>query len=302
MSKPVISFQGTKGAYSETAAKEFISECETVGHHTFIGAMEALKTSEADYACIPIENSSNGRVADVNQLIPIIEDAHIVGEFYLPIRHCLIGLPESDLSDITDVFSHEQAIGQCREYWHPRGITPHSVGDTAGAADYIMQQENAHFAAIASSDVANMRGLKILDRNIQTDKDNTTRFWLFSRGKDTPIPHFDKTKSYKTTVVFRTKNIPAALYKALGAFATNEVNMTSLESIATEMSKGGAVFRGDIHGHPSDPACTRALEELRFHCKKNNGVKILGVYLDKSPSLEAKPSPKRALAKTQQSL
>jgi prephenate dehydratase len=230
-----------------------------------------VKGGEARYAMIPIENSVAGRVADIHHLLPNA-DLHIVGEHFLRVRHQLLGLPGASLVTVKRALSHTQALGQCRNTLRKLGLKPIPEADTAGSARIVAEANNPELAAIATTLAAEIYGLKILMRDIEDEKHNTTRFVVLAgepdnaKAGDGPVV---------TTFIFRVRNVPAALYKAMGGFATNGVNMTKLESYQLDGRFVATMFYADIEGHPEDPPVARALEELSFFSSE---LKILGAY------------------------
>jgi prephenate dehydratase len=222
----------------------------------------------AGCAMIPIENSLHGRVADMHFLLPE-SGLVITGEHFLHIRYALMALPGHGA--ITEVMSHPQALGQCRQWMRARGIAPIAYPDTAGAAAAVAEAGDVHVGALAPSISAPLYGLDIIEENVADSADNTTRFVVLARAaRDVAVGG-----KVMTTFIFEVKNIPAALYKALGGFATNGVNMTKLESYQNGASFAATEFYCDIEGHPDEPHVRRALEELAFHTK---WVRLLGTY------------------------
>ncbi len=268
-----ISFQGAKGAYSDMACRDLYDNAETMPCASFDDAFDAVKGGHADLAVIPIDNTLAGRVADVHHLLPH-SGLHIIGEHFLPIDHCLLGVKGATIGDIKEVHSHVHAIPQCRKFIRDHGLTPVIRGDTAGAAMEIAERGDKSQAAIASKLAADIYGLDILVHGIQDDKTNKTRFIVLS---PTPvsIPQGD---NIMTSFVFEVRNIPAALYKAMGGFATNGVNMMKLESYVDHQFNA-ARFYCEISGHADDDNAKLALEELAFFAKD---IKILGSF-SKSP-------------------
>ncbi|MEM7568485.1 MAG: prephenate dehydratase [Pseudomonadota bacterium] len=258
-----IAFQGAPGAYSNIACLEAFPDWQAVPCITFEDAFAKVEAGEAERAMIPIENSQAGRVADIHFILP--ESAlKIVGEHFVRVQHCLLGLEGSALTGVRDVLSHPQALGQCRKYLNAQTMHPVAHSDTADAARLIAEEGQSHRAAIASSLAAQIYGLDILAENIEDAGHNTTRFVILSKEAIEPDP---ADGPIITTLMFEVRNVPAALYKALGGFATNGVNMTKLESYQTDGSFQATQFFADIDGHPRDPAVARALEELDFHTK-----------------------------------
>ncbi len=265
-----VSFQGRPGAYSHLACREVLPDWTALPCQTFEDAFAAVHEGRAARAMIPVENSVNGRVADIHHLLPE-GGLHIEAEHFQPVRHCLLGLPGARLEDITAVHSHEQALGQCRATLRALGLTPVRSTDTAGAAEEVAREGNPAHAAIASSLAAETYGLQVLQADLHDDPDNTTRFLILApEASDPGADH-----AVITSFVFRVRNIPAALYKALGGFATNGVNMTKLESYMVGGHFRATQFYADIEGHPSDPMVRLALEELSFFARE---VHVLGVY------------------------
>jgi prephenate dehydratase len=270
MMKKKIAFQGAAGAYSDLACRSVFPDVETLPCLAFEDAFAAVRESRVDLAMIPIENSVAGRVADVHHLLPE-GGLHIVGEHYQPVVHHLLGLPGAKLSDIREAHSHVQALAQCRGFLRANTITSVVTTDTAGAAAEIAKHGDKSIAAIASELAGQMYGLQSLAVDIANMKNNTTRFLILSRDAKRPVPGTNCV----TTLVFRVRSVPAALYKALGGFATNGVNITKLESYLVDGSFTAAQFYLDTDGHPDEVPMKNALEELAFFAHE---VKILGVY------------------------
>lgn len=267
-----IAFQGMVGAYSDLACRNTYPELTTVPSVSFVAAFRAVRDKTADLAMIPVDNSLAGRVADVHHLIPA-GDLFIIGEYFQKIRHCLLGIPGATIDGLTDVHSHVHAIPQCKKIIEELGLTSHVVADTAKGASDIKKWGDPSQAAIASELTSDIYGLDILRRDIQDAAHNTTRFLIFSRCKD--IPERIPEQSYITSFAFEVRNIPAALYKALGGFATNGVQMIKLESYV-DKHFNVARFYADVEGHTDDFPLQLAFEELHFFAK---GVTILGTYI-----------------------
>jgi prephenate dehydratase len=265
-----IAFQGAPGANSHRAVNEWDPDALPLPCFSFAAAIEAVEEGRAACAMIPIENSQAGRVADIHFLLPE-SGLFIVGEHFLSIQHSLMGL--KDHGPFKGAFSHPQALSQSRHYLRERGIVPLSHADTAGAAAHVAELGDPDFAALAPNLAADLYGLKIVEENVEDAHDNTTRFVVLAREPLDPATLAGQ--DVMTTFVFEVKNIPAALYKAMGGFATNGVNMTKLESYQKGASFSATMFYADIIGGPGDPAVDRALEELAFHCK---GVRMFGTY------------------------
>ena len=266
-----ISFQGEPGANSDTACRNVYPNMEPLPCPTFEDAFNAVETGKADLAMIPIENTIAGRVADIHHLLPESK-LHIVGEYFLPIHFQLMVLPGVQRSEIKTVHSHIHALGQCRKYIRKNGWKPMVAGDTAGAAKLVAETQNRTMAALAPRLASDLYGLDILEENVEDTENNITRFVVLSKTKQWAERQPDVPMV--TTFVFRVRNVPAALYKAMGGFATNGVNMTKLESYQLGAFTA-TQFYVDIEGHPDDRAVALALEELRFFSRE---VRILGVY------------------------
>lgn len=265
-----ISFQGAPGANSHRALNEWAPEALPLPCYSFADAIEAVKDGRAGCAMIPIENSQAGRVADIHFLLPE-SGLHIVGEYFLPIHHALMATGPGPFKA---AYSHPHALSQSRHYLRERGIVPLSHADTAAAAAYVAELADPTFAAIAPKIAADLYGLSIVEENVEDTHDNTTRFVVLA--KEPLDPATLAGQPAMTTFVFEVNNVPAALYKALGCFATNGVNMTKLESYQQGASFAATMFYADIVGAPGEPAVDRALEELHFHCKQ---VQMFGSYL-----------------------
>jgi prephenate dehydratase len=266
-----IVYQGEPGANSHLACREAFPGLEPVACPTFEDALTAVKSGEARYAMIPIENSVAGRVADIHHLLPEA-DLYIVGEHFLRVRHQLMGVPGASLKTIKRVLSHTQALGQCRRKLIELGLKPVPEADTAGSARMVGESKDLSLAAIASSLAAEIYGLEIIASDIEDEVHNTTRFVVLAAEPDDAEPG---NGPVITTFIFRVRNVPAALYKALGGFATNGVNMTKLESYQLEGTFNATMFYADIEGHPADRSVQLALEELSFFSSEK---KVLGTY------------------------
>src|SRR6185312_1440037 len=267
----LIAFQGEPGANSDTACRNMFPAMEPLPCPTFEDAFNAVETGKADLAMIPIENTIAGRVADIHHLLPESK-LHIVGEYFLPIHFHLMVLPGVQRSEIKTVHSHIHALGQCRKYIRKNGWKPMVAGDTAGAAKLVAETQNRTMAALAPRLASDLYGLDILEEDVEDTENNITRFVVLSKTKQWAERQPDVPMV--TTFVFRVRNVPAALYKAMGGFATNGVNMTKLESYQLGAFTA-TQFYVDIEGHPEDRAVALALEELRFFSRE---VRILGVY------------------------
>ncbi|MDF2620264.1 MAG: Prephenate dehydratase [Xanthobacteraceae bacterium] len=266
-----IVFQGEPGANSHIACREVYPDHEAVPCPTFEDAFAALQNGEADLGMIPIENSVAGRVADIHHLMPT-SGLTIVGEFFLPLSHQLMAVKGATLATVKTVESHVMALGQCRNIIRKLGLKPIVDADTAGAARLVAEAGDPSRAAVASRLAAEIYGLDIIAENIEDEAHNTTRFIVLAKEGEWAPANNGPTV---TTFVFRVRNVPAALYKALGGFATNGVNMTKLESYQLDGEFFATQFYADVDGHPDDHALKLALEELSFFSKE---VRILGVY------------------------
>ncbi len=266
-----IAYQGEPGANSDIACRDAYPHLTPLPCASFEDAFAAVTEGAAALAMIPIENSIAGRVADIHHFLPN-SGLHIVGEYFLPIHFHLMAPKGATLKTLKSVHSHVHALGQCRKIIRRLGLVPHTAGDTAGAAHEIAQWNDPSKAALAPRLAASLYGLDILAENVEDEAHNTTRFVVLSKTARWAAVGDAPTM---TTFIFRVRNVPAALYKALGGFATNGVNMTKLESYMVGGEFAATRFLVDVDGHPDQPALARALEELNFFSKE---VEILGVY------------------------
>jgi prephenate dehydratase len=266
-----IAFQGELGANSHLAITEAYPDAEPLPCATFEDALAAISSGEAALGMIPIENSVAGRVADIHHLLPASR-LYIVAEWFLPIRHQLMAVKGVTLKDIKTVESHVHALGQCRRIIRKLGVKPVVAGDTAGSARDIAERGDRTCAAIASRLAAEIYGLDILAEDIEDEAHNTTRFVVLAR-EEKWAPQ--DSGPLVTTFVFNVRNVPAALYKAMGGFATNGVNMTKLESYMVDGNFFATQFYADVDGHPHDRGLAFAIEELKFFSKE---FRIIGVY------------------------
>ncbi|CAH2397806.1 prephenate dehydratase [Mesorhizobium ventifaucium] len=267
-----IAFQGEPGANSDTACRNMFPDMEPLPCPTFEDAFNAVETGKADLAMIPIENTIAGRVADIHHLLPESK-LHIVGEYFLPIHFQLMVLPGVRRHEIRTVHSHIHALGQCRRYIRKNGWKPVVAGDTAGAAKLVAELKDHTMAALAPALAATLYGLDIIEENVEDTDSNVTRFVVLTRNRQwAERPSADARMM--TTFIFRVRNVPAALYKAMGGFATNGINMTKLESYQLGAFTA-TLFYADIEGHPDDPLVKLALDELAFFSRE---MRILGVY------------------------
>jgi prephenate dehydratase len=266
-----IAFQGEPGANSHLAALDAYPRMEALACPTFEDALAAVKTAKAKLAMIPIENSVAGRVADIHHLLPH-SGLHIVAEHFERVRHQLLTLPGVKLSQLKTVHSHIMALGQCRDVIRALKLKPVAEADTAGAARHLRDSGDRSAAVIASKLAAEIYGLKVARADIEDAEHNTTRFVVLATK---PVSVKKSDGPVITSFVFRVRNVPAALYKALGGFATNNVNMTKLESYQLEGSFNATMFYADIEGHPDERLVKLALEELQFYSTE---VTVLGTY------------------------
>lgn len=270
--RQLIAFQGEPGANSDTACRNMYPDMEPLPCPTFEDAFNAVETGKAALAMIPIENTLAGRVADIHHLLPQ-SPLHIVGEYFLPIHFHLMLVKGASLSGIRSVHSHIHALGQCRNIIREHGWKPVVAGDTAGAARIVAEAGDPSMAALAPLLAAELYGLDVAMENVEDAENNVTRFVVLSKTE--AWADHKTTANVMTTFVFRVRNIPAALYKATGGFATNGVNMTKLESYQLGGRFYATQFYADIEGHPDDAPVRRALEELRFFSRD---MRIVGVY------------------------
>ncbi len=270
-----IAFQGEPGANSDTASREKYPNMTPVPCDTFEDVFNALDTGAVDLAMIPIENSVAGRVADIHHLMPH-SNAFIIDEYFLPINFQLMAKKGVTIEQIETVYSHVHALGQCRNIIRDHGWKAVVGGDTAGSARMVSQRDDLTIAALAPTLAAQLYDLEILKENVEDEAHNTTRFIILS-NEETRVERSSGMKSSEiiTSFIFQVRNIPAALYKAMGGFATNGVNMTKLESYQMNGKFFATQFYADIEGHPDDYNVKLALEELEFFCDE---MRILGVY------------------------
>ncbi len=266
-----IAFQGMPGAYSDLACRIAYPSMTTLPCETFEAAMEAVRDQRADLAMLPCENSLAGRVPDIHHLLPE-SGLFVVGEHFQRVEHCLLAIKGTAITALKRAHSHTVALGQVRRILRELGLTPVVEADTAGSAKLVAEWGRPEEAAIASSLAAEIYGLEILRANVEDAAHNTTRFYVMSPRPVTPPP---TQAGLMTTFVFRVRNVPAALYKALGGFATNGVNMTKLESYMLGGQFAATQFLCDVDGHPDQAPLRRALEELSFFSSE---VRVLGVY------------------------
>jgi prephenate dehydratase len=266
-----IAYQGEPGANSHQVCEQHYAGMEALPCASFEDVFAAVENGEADLAMIPIDNSIAGRVADIHHFLPT-SGLHIIAEHFLRIRFTLMAAPGATLDTITTAHSHVHALGQCRKVIRELGLTPVISGDTAGAAREVAEAADPTQAAISPPMAAEIYGLVILRDDVEDEDHNTTRFVVLSRE---PVRAVSGNGPVVTSFVFNVRNLPAALYKALGGFATNGVNMTKLESYMVGGAFTGTQFLAEVDGHPDDLGVARALEELTFF---TTDVKMLGVY------------------------
>ena len=269
----IIAFQGVPGAYSEMACLSNFKNMKTLPCPSFEEMISSVQENQAKLAMVPVENSTAGRVADIHHLLPE-SGLYIIGEIFFRVNHTLLGVKGAKLSDLQEVRSHAQGLAQCRENINKMKLLPIIHPDTAGAAKEVSELKDKTIAAIASKLAAEKYNLQILKENFEDKNHNTTRFLIMSKTHKMPEVTNDK---YITTLVFSTRSVPAALYKALGGFATNGINLTKLESYMINGSMTATQFYVDIEGHPETSSMKYALKELEFYCGRDM-VKILGTY------------------------
>ncbi len=266
-----IAYQGEPGANSDAACREMYPAMTTVPCPTFEDAFEAVTSGDADLAMIPVENNIAGRVADIHRLLPD-SGLHIVAEHFLPIHFHLAGVPGATLADVRTVRSHVHALAQCRKAIREHGWTSQVAEDTAGSAREVAERGDRTVASLCPPRAASIYGLEVLAKNVEDEHHNTTRFVVLSRE---PATYERGSAPMITSFVFQVRNVAAALYKALGGFATNGVNMTKLESYQLGGGFFATRFYADVEGHPDDPNLSVALEELAFFCVH---LRIIGTY------------------------
>lgn len=266
-----VAFQGEKGAFGHASVRAVFPNDEAVPCVTFEQTIAAVQNHEADFAMVPVENSLYGRITDIHHLLPE-SGLKIVGEYYHRVNMCLLGVKGATLEEVEEVQSLSVALGQCRKFIREHNLKSINAVDTAGSAREVAERGDKKRAAIASKLAGEIYGLDLLAEDIEDEDHNTTRFLIMSREMlDLPAG----TGDVKTTFVFRVRNVPAALYKAMGGFATNGINMTKLESYMVDGNFTATQFYADIEGHPEDQAVKYAMEELAFF---TDYINVLGVY------------------------
>ena len=269
-----ISFQGAKGAYSHQACLQAAPQLVPLPCPDFASTIQAVHDGLATHAMLPIDNAVAGRVADIHHLLPQ-SGLIIVAEIYLPIRHCVLGLKGSTLADITHVHSHMHALPQCQKIIAQHSWQKIVASDTAAAAEWVASQTNPSQAAIASAQAAQIYGLSVLAENVGDLAQNTTRFLLMTTPQHAPLKPYVANQNFVCSFVFRVKSMPAALYKALGGFATNGVNLRKLESYLLDGNFTAAQFYCEVEDHPQSPQMQHAMAELSFFA---TNINVLGVY------------------------
>lgn len=269
----VVAFQGMPGAYSNMACKAYFPEVKTLPCNSFEDLLNTTKNGESDYAMVPVENSLAGRVADIHHLIPE-SGLYIIGEHFQRVNHQLLGLPNAKIENLKFIKSHAQGLAQCRKIIKKLDLTPIHHIDTAGAAEEISRMGDPSIAAIASKMAGEIYGLKIIKENIEDEEHNTTRFLIMAKKPTLPPVNINTSV---TTIIFKVRSVPAALYKVLGGFATNGINLTKLESYIGGKEMNAARFYVDAEGHPETQSMKNALEEMDFYSEPNS-VKIIGTY------------------------
>lgn len=266
-----VAFQGELGAYSHQACRQARPDMEAVPCATFEDAIELCRRGDTDLAMLPVENSTYGRVADIHHLLPE-SGLHVVDEVFVRVHINLLAVHGTKLTEVEGAMSHTVLLGQCRSFLRQHGLKPVTGADTAGSARHVAEMGDPKLAALASELAGEIYGLDVLARHIEDKSNNTTRFLVMSREPDLKRRG---NHGMMTCFVFRVRNIPAALYKAMGGFATNSVNMTKLESYMVDGIFSATQFYAEIEGHPDDVNVQRALEELRYF---TSALTLLGVY------------------------
>jgi len=271
--KKRVAYQGVRGAYSHLACYNKYPKYEAIACKSFDETMLLVENTKADVAMIPMENSTAGRVEEIYRLIPKMK-LYIIDEYYQPVNHCLLALPGTKIEDLKSVSSHPQALAQCKTHIEKYNLEARAKFDTAGSAEELIEMQDKTHSAIASSLAAEIYDLEILEEGFQDIKNNTTRFLVLS--KEYIVPRFEEHQNYITSILFEVRNIPAALYKVLGGFATNGVNIIKIESYSGSGTLTLSQFHIDIDGHPDEANVKLALEELAYFA---NSVKMLGTYI-----------------------
>jgi len=270
-----IAYQGIEGAYSEQACKSAFPQYLPIASHSFVDAMSRVESGECEIAMVPLENSTAGRIEEIYRLIPKMK-LHVIGEHYEPVVHCLLGVKGAKLDDLVCVGSHPQALAQCQENIQRLNIKMVAKFDTAGAARELARSGDKSKSAIASKLSAKIYDLEILQEHFEDIKGNFTRFFILSNKNI--IPDIDENKNFITSIIFKVRDIPAALYKSLGGFATNGINLLKIESYM-HAKETMSMFHIDIEGHIVNPSVKQALDELHFYADE---IKILGCFEKKA--------------------
>lgn len=272
MSQNTIAYQGYAGAYSHLSCNKVFPKMKAKACNSFAQAMFMVERGEAKFAMIPLENSTAGRVEEIYRLMPQTQ-LHIIREHFEPVNHCLLTLPGVTIDQLETISSHPQALAQCNQSIQALNLQQIAHLDTAGSAEELSIQGGSSHAAIASSLAAELYGLQILKENFQDKDGNTTRFIILAKEKN--IPLYDPQTTFITTIMFTVRNIPSALFKAMGGFATNNVNMVKLESYMTSDTMAVTSFHIDVEGHPTQQKMQLALNELAFFSKE---MRVIGTY------------------------
>ena len=267
-----IAYQGIAGAWSHLACRAVYPQLKAIPCPSFEDVFEIVEQSGAELAMIPIENNLGGRVADIHQILPH-QSLHILAEHFQPVRHALLAVPGAEIAKLKAVYSHPQALAQCRHFLRKLGVEPRAASDTAAAAQRVSERGDPTVGAIASSLAGELYSLTSLRKDIQDEMHNTTRFIVLARERDYADP--DEGKSYITALWFRLRSVPAALYKALGAFATNYVNLTKIESYISSHDFDRARFYIEFEGHGFDPRVMSALQEIEYY---TDTLHVLGSF------------------------
>lgn len=284
MSKNTIAYQGHAGAYSHLSCTKVFPTMNAHACDSFAQAMFMVERGDALLAMIPIENSTAGRVEEIYRLMPKTQ-LHIIAEHYEPVNHCLLATPGTQIEALTTVSSHPQALAQCNSGIEKLNLQQIAHLDTAGSAQELAETRKPGHAAIASKLAAQLYELTILKENFQDISGNTTRFIILAKDQQTPV--FNPEKTFITTIMFRVRNIPSALFKSMGGFATNGINMVKLESYMESNSMSIASFHLDVEGHPEQPQMQLALQELAFFSSE---MRVIGTYLSHQFRGESKTS------------
>jgi len=273
MSHTTIAYQGFPGAYSHLSCTKVFPQMKAFACESFVQAMYMVEREEALLAMIPIENSTAGRVEEIYRLMPKTH-LHIIAEHFEPVNHCLLAMPNTKLEDLKTISSHPQALAQCNSAIENLNLAQIAHLDTAGSAQELAEKKSSSHAAIASKLAASLYGLDVLQENFQDIPGNTTRFIILSKKQS--VPEYCEDKAFITTIMFTVRNIPSALYKSMGGFATNGVNMVKLESYMASDSMSATSFHLDVEGHPDQPQMQLALQELQFFSSE---FRVIGTYL-----------------------